>query len=76
MEHFVDSLGEMCPIPIIKAEKKLKTLEAGEILILETDHSCSIQSVTGHFEKKYGYPCTIVEVEEGIWQIEITKKVK
>jgi tRNA 2-thiouridine synthesizing protein A len=74
VEHFVDSLGEMCPIPIIKAEKKLKTLKPGEKLILETDHSCSIQSVTGHFEKKYGYICSIVEVEEGIWQIEIIKK--
>lgn len=74
MEHFVDSLGEMCPIPIIKAEKKLKKLQSGEKLILETDHSCSIQSVTGHFEKKYGYSCSIDEVEEGIWQIEITKK--
>jgi tRNA 2-thiouridine synthesizing protein A len=74
VEHFIDSLGEMCPIPIIKAEKKLKTLKSGEKVVLETDHSCSIQSVTGHFVKKYGYICNIVEVEEGVWQIEITKK--
>ncbi len=74
MEHFIDSLGEMCPIPIIKAEKKLKTIRAGEKLILETDHSCSIQSVAGHFENKFGYACSYIEVEEGIWQIEIIKK--
>ncbi len=74
MEHFIDALGEMCPIPIIKAEKVLKKIGAGESVILETDHSCSIQSVTGHFENKFSYPCKIKEVEEGIWQIEITKK--
>lgn len=74
MEHFLEVLGEMCPIPIIKAEKALKKLKAGDKLILETDHSCSIQSVTGHFLNKYGYPCRVVEVEEGIWQIEIWKK--
>lgn len=74
MEHFVDALGEMCPIPIIKAEKILKKIGVGEKVVLETDHSCSIQSVTGHFEDRYGYPCQINEVEEGIWQIEITKK--
>ncbi len=74
MEHFIDALGEMCPIPIIKAEKKLKKLNMGEKVVLETDHSCSIQSVTSHFTKKYGYACTITEVEEGVWQIEIIKK--
>ncbi len=74
MEHFIDALGEMCPIPIIRAEKMLKKIKAGECVILETDHSCSIQSVTGHFEKKLSYPCKITEVEEGVWQIEITKK--
>lgn len=73
MEHFIDALGEMCPIPIIKAEKKLKKLKAGEKVVLETDHSCSIQSVTGHFEGKHGYQCKIIEVEEGVWQIEIEK---
>ncbi len=73
MENFIDALGEMCPIPIIKAEKVLKKLNAGEKVVLETDHSCSIQSVTGHFEKKHGCVCTVTEVEEGIWQIEIEK---
>lgn len=76
MEHFIDALGEMCPIPIIKAEKVLKKIRPGEKVILETDHSCSIQSVTGHFRNKYNYPCRVVEVEEGIWQIEIIKKPK
>jgi len=74
MKHFLDVMGEMCPIPIIKAERFLKKLKSGEKLILETDHSCSIQSVTEHFQRKYGYPCKVVEIEEGIWQIEILKK--
>ena len=73
MENFIDALGEMCPIPILKAEKALKKLKKGEKLILETDHSCSIQSVLNHFEEKYNYHCKYVEVEEGIWQITIEK---
>ncbi|SES71280.1 TusA-related sulfurtransferase [Anaerobranca gottschalkii DSM 13577] len=71
--HFIDALGEMCPIPIIKAEKELKKLNKGEKLVLETDHSCSIQSVVKHFEGKYNYKCSYIEVEEGIWQITIEK---
>ena len=73
MDHFVDALGEMCPIPIIKAEKKLNQVADGDRVVLETDHSCSIQSVTNHFKNKNGYLSEIVEVEDGIWQIVIVK---
>ncbi len=73
MDHFIDALGEMCPIPIIKAEKKLEQVSANDRVILETDHSCSISSVTNHFKSKYGYNSEIIEVEEGIWQIVIEK---
>lgn len=73
MENFIDALGEMCPIPILKAEKALGKLKKGDKLVLETDHSCSIQSVINHFEEKYDYPCQYIEVEEGIWQITIEK---
>jgi len=74
MDHFVDALGDICPIPIIKVEKILKQVKANERIVLETDHSCSIASVTNHFQKKFGYPTTITEVEEGVWQIIIIKR--
>ena len=73
MEHFIDALGDICPIPIIKAEKKLKQVKVNEIVVLETDHNCSIESVTNHFKLKYGYRCKVEEVEEGIWRITIEK---
>ena len=73
MEKFVDAIGEMCPIPIIKAEKALRKLDPKDTVVLETDHSCSIQSVTKHFEEKYNYSCSIEEIDVGIWHIKITK---
>lgn len=74
MDHFLDALGEMCPIPIIKAEKTLLKIPVNDRVILETDHSCSISSVTNHFKTKYGYPCEVIVIEDGIWQIIIEKK--
>lgn len=74
MDHFVDSLGEMCPIPILKAEKKLLKAAENDRVILETDHSCSLSSVTNHFKDKFGYSSEIIEVDDGIWQIIIKKK--
>lgn len=73
MDHFVDALGDMCPIPILKAEKKMKKLEVGDRIILETDHSCSISSVTSHFKTKFACSVEIIEVEEGVWNIIIEK---
>ena len=45
MDHYVDSLGEICPIPIIKVERKLKEAALSDRIILETDHSCSTSNV-------------------------------
>ncbi|RQD77828.1 MAG: sulfurtransferase TusA family protein [Candidatus Syntrophonatronum acetioxidans] len=70
--YFLDALGDMCPIPALKAEKKLKELKEGDILIVESDHSCAMTSIPNHLKKRK-YKITIEEVEEGIWQIKIVK---
>lgn len=72
-DYSIDSIGEMCPIPIIKAEKKLKKAKVKDRVLLKTDHSCSISSVSRHFKDKYGYTCSVEEVDEGIWLITIEK---
>lgn len=73
MDYFVDALGDMCPIPIMKAEKVLKKINVSDRVILETDHSCSIASVKSHFTSKYSCSVEINEVEEGVWNIIIEK---
>ncbi len=73
MDHPVDSLGDICPIPIIKIEKKLKEAQVTDRIVLESDHSCSTSSVVNHFKAKYGYPAEVVRVDEGVWHIIITK---
>ncbi len=71
-KFILDALGDMCPIPAIKAEKKLKELKEGDTLVVETDHSCAMTSIPNHLKKK---KCSIEieEIEEGIWHIIITK---
>ncbi len=73
MDHPVDSLGDICPIPIIKVERKLKEISKMDRIILESDHSCSTSSVVNHFKTKYGYPTETIAVEEGVWNIIIVK---
>ncbi|OEF96743.1 sulfurtransferase TusA family protein [Desulfuribacillus alkaliarsenatis] len=72
----IDCIGEMCPIPIIKAEKQLQNLQTGDELHIKTDHSCTMQAVVNHFQRKMGYPSSSEEIDYGIWNIKIRKQVK
>lgn len=65
MDHPIDSMGDICPIPIIKIEKELKEAKISDRIILESDHSCSTSSVVNHFKTKYDYPAEIIKRDEG-----------
>ncbi|MEW8958949.1 MAG: sulfurtransferase TusA family protein [Moorella sp. (in: firmicutes)] len=74
VEHFIDALGEMCPVPNMKIREKLKELEVGDVVILKTDHSCAITTIRNEMRRK-GYRTTVEEVDTGIWQITV-KRIK
>lgn len=67
----LDCLGEICPIPIIRITKALKTLEKGGSIKVVTDHSCVFQSILDHFDKR-GTSVQQEEVMNGVWEIIIT----
>lgn len=69
----LDCMYEACPIPLLKTMKKLKKMDIGDILILETDHSCSIKNVV-EWAKKQGHNVDYIEVGEGEWEIYIEKR--
>lgn len=68
----VDCLGDMCPIPILKAQDMLKKTDKGEAFILVTDHSCTVQSIKEmHFPKNI--TISFDEVINGVWEITFKK---
>lgn len=71
-KHELDCMFEACPIPLLKALKKLNTMEIGEILIMRTDHNCSIINVVEWAEKQ-GHYIDYIELGEGQWEIYIEK---
>ena len=70
----LDLLGEMCPIPILKAQKALEKMPAQDTLTVLTDHSCVETNLRETFTRK-GYHVFSNEVMNGIWEIEIRKEV-
>ena len=71
-EYELDCLGEACPIPLVKAEKKLAELEVGDILIVLIDHSCAMKNVP-EWARKEGHNVEIEEVDDGEWECVIEK---
>lgn len=68
----LDCLGESCPIPLIKTEKKFTSLKRGDVLIVEVDHNCAIRNIPEWAEKK-GCGCQVKEVAAGQWDIILEK---
>lgn len=71
INKIIDCLGEICPVPVIKAKIQYNTLKIGESLTILSDHSCTVNEMKETFRK---YSC-VVSVEEvcGIWKINIIK---
>jgi len=71
-ENYIDCFGDMCPVPILKIEQKLKEINAGEEFKLVTDHSCTIESIKHTYEKR-NVEFKIVEVLSGVWEVYVKK---
>jgi len=39
-EYKLDCIGEACPVPLIKAQKKMETMEVGDIVIINVEGIC------------------------------------
>ncbi len=73
-EVIIDCLGEACPVPLVKAQNKLKELEIGDVLIVRIDHSCAMKNIPD-WAREDGHNVEVEEVDDGEWEV-IIEKVK
>jgi len=50
----LDALGLRCPLPVLKAKKRLKAMDAGQVLRIEADDPAAIIDVP-HFCAEQGH---------------------
>ena len=72
-EDYIDCFGDICPLPILKIEKKLEEIGSGEEFMLVTDHSCTVESIRQKFRKRKNVRYRIKEVMNGVWEVYIRK---
>lgn len=68
----LDCMHETCPIPLIKALKELEKMEIGDIVTIQTDHSCTIKNIV-EWAKNKGHFVDFLKVGDGEWEIYIEK---
>jgi len=71
-EYELDCMGEACPVPLMKTEKKMAALQAGDTLVVHIDHSCAMKNVP-EWARKQGYNVEVEEVDDGEWDVIIEK---
>lgn len=68
----INCLGDFCPIPLLKVKDAISHLNINDSVMLVTDHSCVLESVTDYF-KNTNISYTYEEVLNGVWEITFTK---
>jgi hypothetical protein len=71
-EYQLDCLGEACPVPLIKTQKKIESMEIGDVLVVNIDHSCAMKNVP-EWANQAGHNCKVEEIDDGEWNIIIEK---
>jgi len=69
-EHYIDSLGDFCPIPSLKVQAAMKKMNPGDRIVLITDHSCTANTIRDEMRREK-FKVIVEEVDNGIWQITI-----
>jgi len=58
-DHDLDAIGLLCPLPVLKARKRLQTLETGQILRVQADDPAALLDVP-HFCNESGNELVLV----------------
>ena len=66
--------NKVCPFCLLLVKKKLATLNKEVVLIVKCNHPTAATDTNPYSMKKANYPCETKELEQGLWELTITKK--
>ncbi|MFZ5688119.1 MAG: sulfurtransferase TusA family protein [Bacillota bacterium] len=71
--HFLDLVGEICPVPLILTQRKVAEMDSGDSLILETDYPRAVRNIMD-WCRNNTHLYRVEERGKGVWRIILTKK--
>lgn len=72
-ENKLDATGLLCPLPVLKARKRLQALSAGEVLHMRTDDPAAVIDVP-HFCAETGHELINMQEDGAEHLFEIRKR--
>ncbi len=68
----IDARGLLCPLPVLKARKRLQSLAAGDVLVVEADDPAAIIDVP-HFCVEAGHELISADTDSPVQRYRIRK---
>ncbi len=69
----LDMLGEVCPVPLLTAQKFIGEMKSGDTLSVETDYNRTVRNIIKWCDDM-GYDFNIEDKDDGVWLVTIEKK--
>lgn len=63
-DHDIDALGLLCPLPVLKAARRLRAMAPGEVLRLQADDPAAVIDVP-HYCRESGNELVGTDTEGG-----------
>lgn len=74
-DETLDTLGRVCPYPLLLTKKKMEKIDAGKLLKVLCDAPASAEDTIPRFAEKEGYEFESVKVEDkGYWELYLRKQ--
>ncbi len=71
MKKTVNALGDICPIPLVKAKEAIKELQGAGTVEVLVDNEIAVQNLTKMANQK-GYGCVSQKLKEQEYQVTLT----
>ncbi len=72
MTHELDAIGLLCPLPVLKARKRLQALQSGETLAVLADDPAAIVDIP-HFCTEAGHTLQSIDDQGAVQRYLILK---
>ncbi len=71
-DETLDALGLLCPLPVLKARKRMTTMASGQVLRMLADDPAAVVDVP-HFCAEAGHTLVSQSDDDGVLTFEIRK---
>ena len=70
LTEYLDVCGEPCPIPLIRTEKAIQRMYAGQVLVVSTERAVAAKAVL-EWCMKMEFPIKVQRGATGVWDLRI-----